>query len=101
MNLYEESDYGIISLLIGICSIGTIFWWYISIPCALLTILLAFLAKDANSKITCIAGLSIGGLSLLMSVLVLISTYTMSINNMLDEVNIDSLNDKITLNRNK
>ncbi len=101
MNLYEESDAGIIAIIIGVCAMGTVFWWYISIPCAILAILIAFLAKDNNSKLTCIAGLSMGGLAIFMSVLLLIAGYNASVNNMLEDISVDNLNDKITLNRQK
>lgn len=100
MNLYEESDYSIISLLIGICAVATIFWWYISIPCALLTITLAWFGRNnSDKKIFNMAGMLMGGLSIIMTVLIAISLYHQSINAALEEITPESLNNKIKLNR--
>ena len=102
MNLYEESDYSIISLLIGICAVGTIFWWYISIPCAIMTILLAWFGRNnEDKKIFNMGGMLMGGLSIIMSVLVGVSLYTQSVNEALDEISPNSLKNKINLNMTK
>ena len=101
MNLYDETDYSILSLIIGICAVGTIFWWYVSLPCAILTITLAWLGRNDNKKIFHIGGMLMGGLSIMMTVLMTIYIYTASINKALDQISPSNLNKKITVNRYK
>lgn len=73
----------IISLTLGIISILTIFFWYISLPCGITSIILGIKSYKNNSKKLGVSGMITGivGISLCVLVYVVLITILILKNN--------------------
>lgn len=74
----DRKGFAVLSLILGIISIVLACFWFISIPCGIIAVILGVMSRKSTKPNISVSGLVTGSIGIFISVLIIIIFFTVS-----------------------